>query len=102
MFARLLTLSNDRSANFSTDEMEKYFSAYEFTVNLSTMGVMNPAHSETDVSFSVALLKAMDYVKIVLEKIMPAEDTAELRVVLDQMKEVDVRSANKNLMVDFD
>lgn len=63
--------------------MEKYFSAYEFMINLSTMGVMNPAHSETDASLPVALLKAMDYVKVVLEKIMPAEDTSELRIVLD-------------------
>lgn len=55
MFARLLTITNDRKANYSTDEMEKYFTAYEFIVNLSTMGVINPQHSETDSTHNVKI-----------------------------------------------
>lgn len=53
MFTRLLTLMNDKKLNFTTDEMEKYFVAYEFIINLSTMGVVNPQHSETDSNLTV-------------------------------------------------
>ena len=42
MFARLLTITNDKKANYTTEEMEKYFNAYEFIISISTMGVQNP------------------------------------------------------------
>jgi len=44
----------------------------------------------------------MDYIKVVLEKIMPFEDITELRAGLDAIKDVDLKSASKTLMVDFD
>lgn len=53
MFARLLTITNDKKANYTTEEMEKYFNAYEFIINISTMGVQNPQHSETDSTLNV-------------------------------------------------
>ncbi|EAR96842.2 EF hand protein (macronuclear) [Tetrahymena thermophila SB210] len=102
MFTRLLTVNSDKKMNYSIDEMEKYFQAYEFIVNLSTMGVLNPSHSETDSTFMVPHLKALDYIKVILEKIMPFEDLVDLRQQLDNMKEVDLKHTNKIHVVDFD
>ncbi|KAL4510014.1 hypothetical protein ABPG72_010207 [Tetrahymena utriculariae] len=102
MFTRLLTINSDKKMNYSIDEMEKYFQAYEFIVNLSTMGVLNPQHSETDSTFMVPHLKALDYIKVILEKIMPFEDLVDLRQQLDNMKEVDLKHTNKIHVVDFD
>ncbi|KAL4466832.1 hypothetical protein ABPG74_010429 [Tetrahymena malaccensis] len=102
MFTRLLTINSDKKMNYSIDEMEKYFQAYEFIVNLSTMGVLNPQHSETDSTFMVPHLKALDYIKVILEKIMPFDDLVDLRQQLDSMKEVDLKHTNKIHVVDFD
>ena len=49
--------------------MEKYFDAFEFILNKSQVGVkMN--NSETDTKFIVPYLKVLDYIKLLLEKIL--------------------------------
>lgn len=44
----------------------------------------------------------MDYIKVILENIMPIEDITDLRISLDTLKEVDLKSTTKTLIIDFD
>jgi hypothetical protein len=77
VFARFMGLLNDEKFNYSIDELDKYVQAYDFINNVSVLGVAIQ-HADAEPKFCVSYLRAMDYVKTYLEKIMSAEDMLEI------------------------
>lgn len=80
--------------------MDKYISCWHFLISGSTMGSAIP-FNESDLKIYAHYLRALDLLKVKLEKILPPEYINELRAFIEQTKEVDAKQTTK-LVIDVD
>lgn len=101
-FARLMQLHTTDKFNYSNEETEKYFQAYEFIVKVSQLGSLIH-NNDTDMKFIVPYLKVLDYIKTCLEQLLSADDIQEVRNWVEANKEPDKNyQYNNQAILDFD
>lgn len=100
VFSRLIGVFSKDEDNYTIEEMDKYISCWNFLIYGSTMG-SNIQFNESDLKIYTHYLRALDLLKVKLEKILPADYINEIRSFIEQAKEFEAKSTTK-LVVDVD
>ncbi|KAL4479994.1 hypothetical protein ABPG74_020510 [Tetrahymena malaccensis] len=100
LFGKLIGVFQRDDDNYSIEEMDKYISCWHFLIRGSTMGSAIP-FNESDLRIYTHYLRALDLLKVKLEKILPMEYISELRAFIEQTKEFEAKQTTK-LVVDVD
>ncbi|KAL4509253.1 hypothetical protein ABPG72_018184 [Tetrahymena utriculariae] len=100
LFGKLLGVFQRDDDNYSIEEMDKYISCWHFLIRGSTMGSAIP-FNESDLRIQTHYLRALDLLKVKLEKILPMEYINDLRAFIEQTKEFEAKQTTK-LVVDVD
>ena len=69
IFARLICVLPTESDNYNVDEADKYMTGWHYMISQSNMG-MPISYNDSDLKIYVHQLRALDYLKAKLEKVM--------------------------------
>ncbi|EAR92111.2 EF hand protein (macronuclear) [Tetrahymena thermophila SB210] len=100
LFGKLIGVFSRDDENYSIEEMDKYISCWHFLIRGSTMGSAIP-FNESDLRIYTHYLRALDLLKVKLEKILPQEQINDLRAFIEQTKEFEAKQTTK-LVIDVD
>ena len=99
-YARFLGLI-DNSANFTTEDVNKYAEGLQFITNESVMGVAIQ-NEISNTRFYVPFIRAIQYLGKFSDTRMTREEYLELKKEIETLAENDPKNNNTNGIIDFD